>query len=147
MDMVRSQHSITNRFVALALALAMPFCCCVVNAAVPATASEGTAEVVRSCCSSGGIQGTDRSNPDSTPADGRCGCIKLFGTVDLGIDDLLVKLSLPTIAHDASPPMAITLPGGDPVRLRPPSRAGPDRDDGNVAQRPRDLRQRLMLQV
>ena len=145
--MTTSPHSITNRFVALALALAMPFCCCVVNAAVPTTTAEGTASVVRSCCSSGGIQGADPSNSDSTPTDSRCGCVKLFGNVDLGLGDLLVKLSLPTVAHDAAPLMVIALPGGDPTQLPPPSRAGPDWIDGNAAQGPRDLRQRLMLQV
>lgn len=145
--MATSSHSLGTRCIAIVLATIMPLCCCVVNAAVPTGSLDESASTVRACCHPGGCTPTDSSNPESDPGDDRCGCIKVFGTLDAGLGDLLAKLGLPLEAYDTAEIGPVSLET-DPANVGPPlSRAGPEPDGPCPPQGPRELRQRLMLHV
>lgn len=146
--MAFTTHNLGTRLVAILLAAIMPLCCCTVSAAMPTAPQDGQSPTIRSCCSPHGCAATDAPGSDSSPDEGRCGCIKVFNLdIDLGMSDLLVKLSLPMEAYDLPEVDPEMLGSGLADRRHTRSRAGPSRDGRCHPQSCRELRQRLMLQV
>lgn len=147
-SMAHPSHTLGTRLVAILLATIMPLCCCMVSAAMPSAPQGDQSPTIRSCCSPQGCAATEAPGPDSTPVEDRCGCVKLFNIgIDLGMSDLLTKLSLPMVAYDLAE-VGPEMPGSVlPNRRQTRSRAGPCGEDGCQPQSCRDLRQRLMLQV